>query len=377
MTMSIQSVEAIPVSIPLASPFTISQGTTTAFRNIIVRITMTDGTVGLGECVTSRSFRDESFESITSSINQYLGPVLISQDPFNLEVIFDRMNAQLTRNFQAKAGIDMALHDLQGKIVNLPVFRLLGGNTTDRIKVDYTLSAESLETIGDLAKKWIEWGYDTLVVKLKGEVKKDVERFRRVREAVGGEINLRADANQCYTPRQAIRAIHKLERYDPEFVEQPVKRWDLPGMAQVAHTVETPICADESNVTIHDALQLINAGAADILNIKIPKNGGFYLAKKIATIAEAADIPCVVGGMMTFEIGRQASRHFTLCTRQVQQYASEGCGPASQSLTDRITQNVITFEDVRQGNGYITIPETPGLGVQIDDAKLEQYRVDS
>jgi muconate cycloisomerase len=144
----------------------------------------------------------------------------------------------------------------------------------------------------------------------------------------------------------------------------------------VTHAVETPICADESNVTIHDAFQLIHSSAADILNIKIPKNGGFYLSKKIAAIAEAADIPCVVGGMMTFEIGRQASRHFTLCTRQAQHYASEGCGPASQSLTDRITQDLITFEDVRRGGGYITIPETPGLGVKIDEAKLAQYRVD-
>jgi L-alanine-DL-glutamate epimerase-like enolase superfamily enzyme len=368
-------VEAIPVSIPLTTPFTISQGTTTAFRNIIVRIIMEDGTVGVGECVTSQSFRDESFESITATINQYLGPVLIGQDPFNLELIFNRLDAKITRNFQAKAGIDMALHDLQGKIVNMPVFRLLGGNAIDRIKVDYTLSADSMQTIGVVAKKWIETGYDTLVVKLKGDITKDVERFRRVREAVGWKINLRADANQCYTPSQAIRVIHKLERYEPEFVEQPVKRWDLTGMAKVAHSVDTPISADESNVTIHDALQLIHTGAADILNIKIPKNGGFYLSKKIAAIAEAADVPCVVGGMMTFEVGRQASRHFTICTRQVQQYASEGCGPASQTLTDHITQDVITFEDVRHGGGYITIPETPGLGVQLDKVKLDKYRV--
>lgn len=96
--MSIQSVEAFPVSVPLASPFTISPGTTTAFRNIIVRITMVDGTIEVGESVTSRSFRDDLFENTTSSINHYLGPVLFGQEPFNLEAIFGQMNAQIKRN---------------------------------------------------------------------------------------------------------------------------------------------------------------------------------------------------------------------------------------------------------------------------------------
>ncbi len=124
--------------------------------------------------------------------------------------------------------------------------------------------------------------------------------------------------SQCYTPSQAIRAIQKLERYKPRFVEQPVQRWDPMGMAKVVHSGDTSISADESNVTIHDALQLIHASAADILNIKIPKTGGFDLFKKIATIAEATNIPCIVGGMMTFKVGQQASRHFTISTQQVQ-----------------------------------------------------------
>jgi len=372
--MRIEKVEALPVIMPLSRTFVISQGITQAFKSVLVKIHTDEGITGVGECVTSTSFRDENLEGIKTTIDNYLAPAIIGLDPFDMELILERMDARVTRNYQSKAGVDCALFDLQGKALDLPVHRLLGGQYSKQIEVTFTLSASENEEIGAIAKKMVASGYSTLVVKLEGNEKKDIERFKVVREAVGGNIKLRADANQGYHPDKAIGAIRKLERYEPELVEQPVSRWDLSGMSKVARSVDTPISADESNVSIHDAMQIIRMEAADILNIKVPKNGGLYLSKKIAAIAEAANIPCLVGGMMTLEIARQASRHFAASTKQVRRgYASDGCGPASQSITDNITKHVITYDDVKRLGGYVEVTDAPGLGVQLDDEKVRKY----
>jgi L-alanine-DL-glutamate epimerase-like enolase superfamily enzyme len=167
-----------------------------------------------------------------------------------------------------------------------------------------------------------------------------------------------------------------MEKYEPEFVEEPVKRWDLDGMAKVTKAVDVPISSDESNTSIESAARLLRKGAADILNIKISKNGGLFKSKKIAALAEAHGIPCIVGGANTYEIGRQACRHFAVCTAQVEADAgSEGCAPASQSKIDDVTKRIITYNDVTKGDGYVEVLEGAGLGVEIDQEKIKKYRV--
>jgi len=372
--MIIRKVEAIPVTVPLETPYVISQGVTKAFHSVLIKIFTDTEIVGFGECCSSTSFRDESFEGIKSVIDHGLGPAIIGSDPFDLESIFEKMESRASHNFQAKAGIDFALFDIQGKSLNKPLYKIIGGSYNKILPVTYTLSADNVEETVTKAEKMIEAGYKTLVVKLKGPEKTDILRFKSVRETVGPDIKIRADCNQAYNPVKAIRIIKKIERYDPEFIEQPVKRWDLKGMARVVRSVDAPISADESNVSINETRKIIELEAADILNIKVPKNGGIYLSKKIANIAESADIPCLVGGMMTLEIARQASRHFAVSTKQVNTgYGSEGCGPASQSLLDDITKKVVTYNDVKRLDGNVSITDEPGLGVELDDLKVEKY----
>ena len=147
-----------------------------------------------------------------------------------------------------------------------------------------------------------------------------------------------------------------MEKYHPEFVEEPVKRWDLDGMARVARAVGIPISSDESNTSLESVMQIIQKAAAGIINIKISKNGGLYRSKKIAALAEAAGIPCIVGGANTYEVGRQACRHFAVSTAQAQMgMGSEGCAPASQSKMDDVTMNVMTYDDVTRGQGFVGV----------------------
>jgi L-alanine-DL-glutamate epimerase-like enolase superfamily enzyme len=219
-------------------------------------------------------------------------------------------------------------------------------------------------------------GYKTLVVKIGRDPATDLQRLALVREAVGEEVSLRLDANEAFWPEQAIGIIRRMERYHPEFVEEPVKRWDLDGMARVARGVAVPISSDESNTSLESVLQIIRKAAAGIINIKISKNGGLTRSKKIAALAEAAGIPCIVGGANTYEIGRQACRHFAVSTPQAQMgMGSEGCAPASQSKIDDVARIVLTYDDVTRGNGFVGVVPGPGLGVELDEEKIRKYSV--
>ncbi len=315
--------------------------------------------------------------SIKSTIDRYLAPAVIGEDPFNTEVILEKMDTAVKENQCAKAGVDLALWDLKGKILNLPVYALIGGLCSRKVLVDYTLSSDEPAKMAEEAGKRVQQGYSTLVVKVKGELEGDLERVRVVREAAGPDVKIRVDANQGYRVQNAVNSIRRMERYDIELFEQPVKRQDLFGMVEVAKAVDTPISADESNITLQDALHLVQLGGADILNIKIGKNGGLYNSKKIAAVAEAGGVPCLVGGMLSLEVMRQASRHFAVSTLQAQKgFASEGCGPASQTITGNITKNVVSYEDVKRLGGYIEAPSGPGLGLELDDEMVSRYLAD-
>jgi L-alanine-DL-glutamate epimerase-like enolase superfamily enzyme len=309
-------------------------------------------------------------------IDRYLAPAVIGEDPFDIERIHEKLNRAVPGNLVAKAGIDLALWDLMGKILDLPVYKLLGGSYERKIPVTYTLSMDTPEKMAEEASFRKGEGYSTIVIKIGHDPRGDVERLRLVREAVGSAVKIRLDANEGYRPDQAIRAIRKMERYEPEFVEEPVKRWDLDGMAKVARAVDTPISSDESNRSLESAMKIIQKGAADILNIKISKNGGLFNCKKIAAIADASGIPCLVGGDTTYEITRQAGRHLATSTPAVQRgFGSEGCGPASQSKIDDVAKTVVTYQDVSRLGGYVVATPGPGLGIELDEEKIRKYSV--
>jgi L-alanine-DL-glutamate epimerase-like enolase superfamily enzyme len=376
--MKITKIETMIIEIPVENPYVFSHGVLKAFSNVIVLIYTDEDIVGIGESsyVPGGGVSEETPESTKPVIDKYLAPAIIGDDPFDIESIHQKMDAIIPRNLIAKCGIDLGLWDLIGKALNLPAYKLLGGEVNPKIHCTYTLSIDTPQNMAEQAFFRKKQGYKTLVAKIGRDPNTDIDRLMAVREAVGAQINIRLDANEAYRPDQAIRIIRKMEKYEPEFVEEPVKRWDLDGMAKVTKAVDVPISSDESNTSIESAARLLRKGAADILNIKISKNGGLFKSKKIAALAEAHGIPCIVGGANTYEIGRQACRHFAVCTAQVEADAgSEGCAPASQSKIDDVTKRIITFNDVTKGDGYVEVLEGAGLGVEIDQEKIKKYRV--
>jgi L-alanine-DL-glutamate epimerase-like enolase superfamily enzyme len=377
-SVKVTQIDTRIVDIPVQSPYVFSHGVLKAFSNVLVWIHADGGAVGIGEAsfVPGGGVSEEAPESAKPIIDRYLAPQVIGEDPFDVERIHRKMDDAVPRNLIAKSGIDLALWDLMGKALGIPVCKLLGGVCHPKVLCTYTLSIDTPERMAEQALLRKRQGYKTLVVKIGREPGGDIERLRRVREAVGDEVNVRLDANEAYWPDQAIQIIRQMEKFCPEFVEEPVKRWDLDGMAKVAQAVDTPISSDESNTSMDTVMRIIQKRAADIINIKISKNGGLYRSKKIATLAEAAGIPCIVGGANTYEVGRQACRHFAVSTAQAQMgMGSEGCAPASQSKIDDVTTRVLTYEDVTAGNGYVEVMAGPGLGVDIDEEKVRKYAV--
>jgi L-alanine-DL-glutamate epimerase-like enolase superfamily enzyme len=376
--VKITRLESRIVEIPVRSPYVYSHGVLKAFSNVLVWVHTDAGQVGVGEAsfVPGGGVSEETPESTKPMIDRYLAPEVLGEDPFDIERIHQKMDGAVPRNLVAKCGIDLALWDVMGKALDTPACKLLGGVYDPKILCTYTLSIDTPERMAEQALLRKGQGYKTLVVKIGREPGSDIERLRLVREAVGEDVNIRLDANEAYWPDQAIQIIRQMEKYHPEFVEEPVKRWDLDGMAKVAQAVDTPISSDESNTSLETAMRIIQKRAADIINIKISKNGGLYRSKKIAALAEASGIPVIVGGANTYEVGRQACRHFAVSTAQAQMgMGSEGCAPASQSKIDDVTTRVFTYDDVTAGKGYVGVLPGPGLGVELDEEKVRKYSV--
>ena len=374
--MKITKIETKIVEIPVESPYVFSHGVLKRFSNVLVWVWTDEDVVGIGECsfVPGGGVSEETPESAKPMIDYCLTPEVVGEDPFNIERIHQKMDACVPRNLVAKGGIDLALWDIMGKALRLPAYRLLGGLYESKILATYTLSIDTPEKMAEQAVYRKSQGYRALVVKIGRNPQNDILRLKLVREAVGWDTLLRLDANEAYSPDQAIRIIRKMEKYEPEFVEEPVKRWDREGMAKVAQAVDVPISSDESNTTLASARKVIEKGAADLINIKISKNGGLYRSKKIAVLAEAVGIPCLVGGANTYEVGRQACRHFAVSTANAQ-LGSEGCAPASQSKIDDVTKKILTYDDVTRGDGYVEVIPGTGLGAELDEEKVDKYSV--
>jgi L-alanine-DL-glutamate epimerase-like enolase superfamily enzyme len=338
---------------------------------LLVHIATDSGTTGIGEAPADIGFFGETIEEIQSAVEDYLGPQLVGKDPFDREYLLHHIDYR--GNSCAKAGIDLALHDLMGKALGVPVSALIGGSHKKRIPVAIEIAGGSPDDMANECVKYMKQGVRAFKPKIGGDPDKDADRLHAIRQAVGKGVSLRADANQGYTPKEAIRLCRLAEKFDVglELLEQPVQAWDLQGMAGVRRSVDTLIEADESCYTIHDAMQIIRHEAADVLNIKIGKAGGLYNAKKIAALAEAAGLQSVLGTAFGTGIERAAKLHLAASTvKMVDAVEFTEIGIHTGLLApphDRLMS--LPLED-----GCMPVPEGPGLGVQLDEDAVKKHR---
>lgn len=220
------------------------------------------------------------------------------------------LHNSLVNNSSPKAAVDMALYDLYGQLYNIPVYKLLGGYRNE-ITTDITISVNEPDEMVEDSINAVEKGYEILKIKVGKDWKRDLERIKAIREAVGYSVRIRADANQGWIPKEAVMVIRKMEDLglDMELIEQPVKAYDIAGLKFVTQNVTTPILADESCFSPLDAINIIQNRAADMVNIKLMKTGGIYNALKICCIAETFGVECMLGCMLESKIGLTAASH--------------------------------------------------------------------
>lgn len=301
--MIIKNIEVFEILVPLVTPFKTALRTIEAVNDIVVKVISDTDKIGYGEAAPTAVITGETKESIKSAIINYIKPAVIGLEIDDLEIIMEKINSCIFKNNSAKAAVDMAIYDLYSKKLNSPLYKILGGYRNE-ITTDITISANPIDQMVMDSLKAVREGFNILKIKVGKEGEKDIERIAQIRKAVGANIRLRIDANQGWTSKQAVKIIRAFEEKDLniDLVEQPVKYWDIDGMKYVTQNTYTKILADESVFSPQDAVNIIQKGAADLINIKLMKTGGIYNALKICDIAEACNVECMIGCMLESKI---------------------------------------------------------------------------
>jgi L-alanine-DL-glutamate epimerase-like enolase superfamily enzyme len=355
--VKLEKAEVFVFRFQLEKPFRIALGATTEKTEIIVALYDNHGRVGWGEASPSALILGCTPNTVLAALDLLI-PAVLGEDPRRLSFLVEKMDRVLLGNAAAKAAVDLALHDLVGKIYGEPVWRLLGGSFAEPLETDFTVSIDTPEAMAEEARKLVDAGFRAIKVKVGEDPKLDVQRVKAVREAVGENVKLWIDANQGWTPQEAVWALARIAEFRVEFVEQPVSAWNLEGMRWVRERSPVPVMADESVHSPQDALLAIKLGACDYVNIKLMKAGGLLRAKEIATICKNAGIPNMIGGMVESNLSATAAVHFAL---------SEGNVVFRDlDLGERPEAKLVSKGGSAIQNGFQVLadPEAPGFGFE-------------
>ena len=330
---------AEPLNLRLATPFRIARGVQHEAHNVLVRLEA-DGLTALGEAAP-KSYYGETRESALAAIAQFAGR--LGDDLFAVEEIMAGLDQTLYGNPAAKAAVDMALYDLMGQRLGVPVYRIFGLSAARAPYTSYTIS---IDTPAEMARRAMQ-AREYPILKVKLGTRHDLEIVQAIRDVT--DAALRVDANAAWTPKEAIATINALAPYNVELVEQPVARGDLEGLRLVRESVPVPIVADESCVTLEDVARV--AGCVDGINIKLMKCGGLHHALEMIHAARAHHLRVMLGCMIESSIAITAAAHLT----PLVDYAD---------LDGALLLAHDPYEGVGLRGGKIALPDRPGLGVR-------------
>jgi muconate cycloisomerase len=371
--MKITDVECIPVRVPIRPEVAIRAkgGTHSVSPFLLVRIRTDEDICGLGEVSCTPRWSGEDQVTAAHFIRTILAPAICGRDPLDIEPLTTVMRAALAANPFTKAALEMALWDIAGKAAGLPVYRLLGGPVREFISTKWSISGVEPEHAAGIARWAVEQGFRTMKVKVGIDPEQDVARVRAVRQAVGSGVRLGVDANGAWPPATAVAIIRRLAESDIYFAEQPVPPGDVQWLADVRRQSPVRILADESVYSPQDALSIVRAHAADALSIYVGKAAGIGPARKIAAIAESAMLGCTVGSNLELGVGTAAMIHVALATPGItpDDFPCDIIGPLYYS------DDIVT-EPLPLAGGKAMALDRPGLGIELDEEKVRQYRVD-
>lgn len=366
MSARIAKVEVFGVEVPLVGAgFKNAYITKTKQRSAVVRITDEDGQIGLGNIDPSPGYSVETIEQSLEALAQTLAPAALGRDTDNIHVLTTHLDRQLPQFLDAKAAIEMAVTDLVGRRQQRCVSSLLGGSLVEQVSFNAWIGIVSAQEAADEAKRWYDKGWRSTKIKIGGDIHADRDRVAAVREATDPGFKIRVDANAGYGVADAIALGKMLEPFGLELMEQPVAADDLAGLKAVKDAVNIPIMADESVTDFASLIQIIRMQAADIVKLKVMKQGGFLRTSRMMACAEAAGLGVVIGH--GFGLGINTMAEILLAsTSQAVLSGLECVGPIKTS--DDIVSNKLDLS-----SGRLAIPHGSGLGVTLDEGKLGRY----
>lgn len=369
--MKITKVEAIMLEAPIETPYRIATAVISSFFATVVRITTDDGVSGIGECIVRASPR------VTAAIvEDMLAPILIGRDPRDIEGLFGDMHAIMrarghSRGFmiEAIAGVDMALWDIVARYQNASIGKALGGCGRTRVPCyASSIMIREMELMEKEAYEVAKQGFSSIKVKVGlGSTQKDVELLRRIRRAVGDDVALSVDANSCYSAADAIEVGRRFEEMGVIWFEEPVLAEDLVGYRRVRQALRMPIATGESEFTPQGIRELFIGDCVDIIQPDVARAGGYTGCRKIANLAEAFN------KAYTPHTGLSSA----ICLFASLQLASYAVNFLSYEfvLMKNPLQHILNQPIPQAKNGFVDIPDSPGLGAELDEAVIAKYRI--
>ena len=368
MSAKIDRIEVFGVAMPLNGTFTSGGISKQATKCVVVRLTASDGSTGISSIEPSAGTPSPGTAAeLAAAIRERIAPRLIGQDPININRLIELLDGLTPGQAGAGAAVEMACVELAARMQGMPLHTYLGGAVQDSVQFNGWIGMLPPDEAAAEARRWLNAGFRSAKIKVGSGLETDRDRIAAVRAAVGSAMKLRIDANLQYDADTALKLCHMVKPFDLQLFEQPAHLRDLEGMARVRRKGGIPVMADET-VSDHASLvAVIKADAADFVKFGIKQAGGILRASRMLATAEAAGIPVVIGHGFGLDPSTLAEIMLAASSRNVLP-GLECVGPL------KVTDTVATTRlDISRGQ--LPLPRGPGLGITLDEHKLEQYRL--
>jgi muconate cycloisomerase len=370
--MKITRIETIPIRVPLKAEFAIrsSRGAHVVSPFLLVRVHTDQGLVGVGEASCTPRWSGEDQVTGAHLIRSYLEPLLLGENPVEVARLEQKFRLAFAGNYFTKAAVEMALWDIAGQAAGKPIYELLGGKVRDVIPTKWSVSGVDPSAAAGIARWAVAQGFVAMKIKVGTDPERDVERVRAVRAAIGSNVKVGVDANGGWSADVAVNVVARLSEFNVSFVEQPLPPEDVLRLLEIKPVIRVPIVADESVYTLLDAMILARLRAADAISVYVGKAGGIGEARKIAEFAQSAGLKCTVGSNLELGVGSAAMIHLAIATPGItaNEIPCDIIGPLYY-------QDDIVREPLPIQPGQARPSPKPGLGVELDEDKVERYRV--
>ncbi len=366
MTATISKVEVFSVAMPLVGTFTSGGMSKSATKCVVVRITDSDGAIGISSIDPStRAVSPNTAAELAVTMRDVLGPALIGENAGNANRIYEITSKLAPEQPGASVGMELACIELTCQRLGIAVHDFVGGAVLDKVKFNGWVGELSPEEAVAEALKFTNAGFESMKIKVGNDVDKDSARVMAVRDAVGPDVQPRMDATHQCNVDQALALCHAVKSCNMQLFEQPTPKDDLEGLAKVRREGGVPIMADEA-ISDHESLiRVIKADCADYIKFGIKQAGGLLPSVKMLATAEAAGLPVVLGHGFGLDLSTMAEIMLGATSRNIVP-GLECVGPLKVVDTVAKTRLDITA-------GSIDLPSGPGLGIELDEDKLAQY----